>query len=179
MSDAEADLVAQIANLTAQPTRQDGTRHARYARRRREKLAEYLEEVGPEGATIKVSRHPDCPHGQRDGYDLYGCRCAECAEHSAGPRIQEYREQRYQAATVAVLRDHGVPEGRASELAPELIEVWRRSRGPSRQRKLTLHLGRTFPGMTSAQVLAVSQALITALSAANTNRRADDLTATS
>lgn len=147
-----------------------GTRHAKYARRRRAALAEHLKLIGG----VKVSQHPDCPHGTPDGYNLFGCRCLECGEHSAAPRIQEYREQRYQAAAVAVLREHGAPEDRAAKLAPELIEVWRRSRGAGRQRKLTLHLGRTFHGMTPTQVLAVTDALVTALRNAGTGASKDE-----
>lgn len=149
-------------------TEESGTRHARYARRRREKLAEFLKTVEVEGVEIKVSEHPDCPHGKRDGYDVYGCRCAECGEHSATSRIQEYREQRYRATAVTVLRDHGVPEHRAAEVGPELIEVWRKSRGASRLRKLSLHLGRTFHGMTAEQVLALAQQLVAELRDAGT-----------
>lgn len=147
-----------------------GTRNARYARRRRAKLATYLKVIGG----VKVSQHPDAPHGTPDGYNLFGCRCLECGEHSAGPRIQQYREQRYQAAAVAVLREQGVPEDRAAELAPELIEVWRRSRGAGRQRKLTLNLARIFHGMTSDQVLTVADALVAALRNAGTGASKDE-----
>lgn len=160
------------------PPEQQESRHAQYARRRRARLAEYLKLSDPDNPdSPKVSTHPDCPHGHRDGYDLYGCRCPECSEHSAGPRIQEYREQRYQAAAVAVLRGQGVPEGEpADTLAAELIELWRRSRGASRHRKLAARISKAPHGLTGSHALFVTDELITALSAAGANRAPGDLT---
>lgn len=149
--------------MSARTEEQDGSRHAQYARRRRARLAEFLEEIDG----VMVSQHPDCPHGHRDGYDLYGCRCAECGEHSAAPRIKEYREKRYRAAAVAVLHGHGVPEGEpADQLADELIDLWRKSRGQSRHNKLALHLSRTEHGLTGAHALTVAEELVTALRSA-------------
>lgn len=141
-------------------TEEDGSRHARYRRRRRVMLAGHVEIV--EG--VQVSTHPDCPHGTGEGYDLYKCRCAKCSEHSAAPRMKEHREQRYQATAQEVLRAHGVPEKALSvDATDELIRVWRASRGASRLRKVALHLGRTYPGMTPAQVFQLTEQLVEAL----------------
>jgi len=156
------------------PTDQNGTRHARYARRRREQLAGFLKPIDPDDPDgPKVSTHPDCPHGHRDGYDLYGCRCPKCGEQSAAPRIREYREQRYQAAAVAVLRRHGVPEGQTVEdLADTLIEVWRTSRGESRIRKLAVRIRKAGHAATSPRAITMAEELTSALRAAGAGARA-------
>lgn len=159
-------------------TEGDGSRHARYQRRRRSKLAQAVKVI--EG--VQVSTHADCPHGTSAGYDLYKCRCAKCSEHSAAPRMKEHREQRYQSAALAALRAHGVPENALTDgTADELIRVWRASRGQSRQRRLALHLGRAYPGMTADQVITLTEQLIEDLRSAGGNTRtaegaAEDLT---
>ena|SRR5688572_26876117 len=163
------------------PIDQDGTRHAKYARKRRAELATHLKEIKiSDDTTIKVSEHPDCPHGTRDGYDLYGCRCAACGEHSAAPRIKEYREKRYQAAAVAVLHGQGVPRDDAPELAAELIELWRNSRTDSRLRKLATRISQTKHGLTGAHAIVTAEALIAALRTAGSgSKKAEDLPARS
>lgn len=159
----------------------DGTRHAQYARRRRAKLAESIEKIGG----VKVSQHAACKHGTKDGYDLYGCRCGECSPHSAAPRINSYREKRYQDAAESILAKHKVPQephdgirGWRTELAKEVIEIWRDSRSTARIQRLAtkLDIDMTSMGITgwSPQRCAkVAEELTAALRAAGANTKND------
>ena len=158
-----------------------GSRHARYQRRRRLRLAEAVETVGG----VQVSTHVDCPHGTRDGYDLYKCRCAKCSEHSAAPRMKDSREQRYQSAAEAVLAKHQVPEHvpdwNNKELAAALVEVWRRHRGQVRITRLASHLvirmsAMSVTGWSDQRATEVAAELTTALRVAGGSIKAEDLT---
>lgn len=170
---------------TPQNSSGDGTRHAQYARRRRAKLAEFLKTIGG----VRVSHHPDCPHGSRDGYDLFGCRCAKCSPHSAAPRINSYREQRYHDAAESVLAAHKVPQEPRdgvqdwrTRLATELIKVWRGSRGTVRIQRLATHLGismsaMAITGWSEQRCTTVAEELTAALRAAGANTKTvQDLT---
>lgn len=139
---------------------------AQYRRRRRAELAAYLKPIDG----LMVSEHPDCPHGQPEAYDLYGCRCDPCSTSSATGtgRVQARRERGYREAARAVLVEHEFPddgEGRLDAVVDEAVQLWRAGRGRRRAWPIERMLGRYWDD--GARCVRVSVQVVAALTAVN------------
>lgn len=167
-------------NRTTGPSRQ-----AVYRQRKRAELAEYRRVVCPDQTCTKMhhetglddcaasyyrSTHPDCPHGQTEGYDLFGCRCPDCRDKTGTEaRWKHARDARRAEVVTAALKAEGLDQLATPEIITEVLELWRRHRGDNRRIQIGRHLLAAL-GTTGARQLtgAVLPAVVAIIDGINT-----------